>query len=101
LSSGDRETERDRQTDRQRARSEKRLEDFLSVEMGRGSIYYVMISSSVVKRMMTSMLIIMIADAELNEIRSRSSDMLDTVLKMTDFDNSKFKSNKIVYILYK
>ena len=47
-----------------------------------------------VKKMMTSMMITMIADAELNAIRSLSSDMLDTVLKMTDFDNSNFKSNK-------
>jgi len=52
---------------------------------------------SVVKRMMTSMLIMMIADVALNAIRIWSSDMLDTVLKVTDFDNSNFKSDKIMY----
>ena len=53
------------------------------------------------KRMMTSVMIRMKADAELNAIRTGSSDMLDTVLKMTGFDNSNFKSNKIIYILFK
>jgi len=57
-----------------------------------------MIHSSVEKRMMTSMLITMIDDAALNAIRTWSSDMLDTVLRMTDFDNSNFKSEKILYL---
>jgi len=49
--------------------------------------------------MMTSMLIIMMtADAALNAIRTWSSDMLDTVLKMTNFDNSNFMSDKIMYL---
>jgi hypothetical protein len=40
------------------------------------------------------------ADAELNAIRTGSSDMLDTVLKITAFDNSNFKYNKIICILF-
>ena len=49
---------------------------------------------------MTSMMIMLVADAEINAIRSWSSDMLDTVLKMTGFDNSNCKSSKLIYILY-
>jgi hypothetical protein len=59
-----------------------------------------MINSSVMKRMMTSMMSMMKADVELNAIRTGSSDMLGTVLKVTGFDNSNFKSNKIICILF-
>jgi hypothetical protein len=44
-------------------------------------------------------MIMMIADAELNMIHSSSSDILDSILKTTDFDNGNFKSNKMIYIL--
>jgi hypothetical protein len=103
LSSGgrQRERERERETGRQRTHSERRMEDFLSVGMGQGPTYWIMISSSVVKRKMTIIMITMIADAELNKIHTGSSDILDTVLKMTRFDNSNFKSNNIIYILFK
>ena len=47
------------------------------------------------------MLIVMIVDAALNAIRTWNSDMLGTVLKTTDFDNSNFKCDKIIYILFK
>jgi hypothetical protein len=44
-------------------------------------------------------MIMVIADAELNMIRSLSSDMPDTVLKMTDFNNSNFRSKNNLYFL--